>query len=801
MPDRSEQMFRRGLGSPMLFSVLYTVLASAIYFALGVVAGYALGLTPVVFVVSGVMFVLAAMTYVEGSSLHQDRGGSTVFARYAFNELWSFVAGWAVLLDYVILIAATAFCATNYLGAFWEPLGDGIVETLAVFAILGYVAARNIRGFSSTRSSRIRVLVVVDIALQLALIAWAWRCCSTPMRSPATIDLGTTPTVENLIVAFGIATVVSTGLESAAGLTGEVQVSRRDLRRLVSASSLTVFVVYTGIALVAISAQPVVNGKTALSTTYKDAPVLGISAAFHDQWLRDGSKYVIAAVAAVTLIAASNSAMLGLSRLAYSLSTNRQIPSAVGRLHPTRFTPWVLIVLATVIAAALARSARPRHAARAVRVRRAARPDDRPCRRSCRMRYSEPDVARPYRMPFNVRFGGASLPLPAVLGIVLSAAAWISVLVTHNSARWVGLAWMTFGLALYVIYRCSTGKSLLRRVTVPREALLREHVDVEYGSILVPIFGTELDDDIMQTAGRLASEEDVVGDDGVGATIEAIWVFEVPMSLPIDARLPEAELKRARAALSRAKAVGEEYAGVEVATATVRARRAGQAIVDEARRRGVQVIVLGAEEPSKIRGGTKLGGRAGIDTFVGAATKLVVARAGCPVILTAPPVGDRSVSTGGDDETSAHESVSLESRRDVLHPDRRRRSRRLVRRSRDARAGPRGVRPRRGPVVARQARRRPGDDVGGLRWPLHDRPGARGRRARRGRDRAGRRLHRRDQRRQHEPDDRPDRPARATRSRTCSSASWTRRARSGTPRRGSRRSARRATPSRCSSRR
>ncbi len=271
-----------------------------------------------------------------------------------------------------------------------------------------------------------------------------------------------------------------------------------------------------------------------------------------------------------------------------------------------------------------------------------------------RLRYSEPDVPasvpHPVQRPRSARVRCRCRRCSASSS---ASAAWISVLITHTSARWVGLAWMAFGLALYVIYRLSTGKSLLRRVTVPEEALLREHVDIEYGSILVPIFGTALDDDIMQTAGRLASEEDVVGDDGAGATIEAIWVFEVPMSLPIDARLPEAELKRARAALARAKAVGEEYAGVEVATATVRARRAGQAIVDEARRRGVQVIVLAAEEPSKIRGGTRLGGRAGMDTFVGAATKLVVAKAGCPVILTAPPVGDRSVSTGGDDETSA----------------------------------------------------------------------------------------------------------------------------------------------------
>jgi amino acid transporter len=168
--DRREQMFRRGLGSPMLFSILWTMLASAIYFALGVIADYALGLTPVVFLASGVMFLLAAMTYVEGSSLHQDRGGSTVFARHAFNELWSFIAGWAVLLDYVILIAATSFSATNYLGAFWEPLGDGWVEVVAMLAILVYVCARNIRGFSTTRSSRIRLLVVADIGIQLLII-------------------------------------------------------------------------------------------------------------------------------------------------------------------------------------------------------------------------------------------------------------------------------------------------------------------------------------------------------------------------------------------------------------------------------------------------------------------------------------------------------------------------------------------------------------------------------------------------------------------------------------------------------
>ena len=148
----------------------------------------------------------------------------------------------------------------------------------------------------------------------------------------------------------------------------------------------------------------------------------------------------------------------------------------------------------------------------------------------------------------------------------------------------------------------------------------------------------------MQTAGRLAAEEDAETASGhVGATIEAIWVFEIPMALPIDARLPDAELTRARAALARAKAVGEEYEGVAVATATIRARRTGQAIVEEARRRGVNAIVLAAEEASAIRGGARLGGRPGFENYVGDVTKHVVAKAPCPVILTAPAPGERAV--------------------------------------------------------------------------------------------------------------------------------------------------------------
>jgi APA family basic amino acid/polyamine antiporter len=366
--------------------------------------------------------------------------------------------------------------------------------------------------------------------------------------------------------------------------------------------------------------------------------VLAVVAQVDPLWLADTLRYVVAVVATVTLVAAAEAAMLGLSRLAYQLGVNRQIPSVVGRLHPTRSTPYVVIAIAALLAAALIApldlefliSIYAFGATLAFTIAH---------RSVMRLRISEPDRKRPYRMPLTV----GRVPLPAAAGAVISFGLFISVLVLHDAARYVGLGWMVGGVLLYVVYRKLDEKPVFARVTVPESALRAEPTEAEYGSILVPIFGGPLDDDIVQTAGRLAAAEGVDEAEGEGATIEALWVFEVPMALPIDARLPDEQLKRARGALARAKAVGEEYEGVEVATATVRARRAGQAIVEEARRRGVEAIVMAAEEPSRIRGGALLGGRAGPrDNFLGEVTKYVVSKSPCPVILTAPPAAEEA---------------------------------------------------------------------------------------------------------------------------------------------------------------
>src|SRR6266511_1953830 len=118
----------RRLGAPRLFATAYSTVGSSIYFALGVVAAYALGLTPIVFLIAGLLFVMTTMTYFEGMTAHPERGGSAVMARYAFNEFWSFVAGWAILLDYTILIAISTLSIGHYLTPFWSELGTNRLD-------------------------------------------------------------------------------------------------------------------------------------------------------------------------------------------------------------------------------------------------------------------------------------------------------------------------------------------------------------------------------------------------------------------------------------------------------------------------------------------------------------------------------------------------------------------------------------------------------------------------------------------------------------------------------------------------
>jgi APA family basic amino acid/polyamine antiporter len=634
MPDRGfpemPAPLRRRVGSPVLWGFVQAFLAAGFYFSLGLVADHAHGWTWFVYLVAASFFVLTALSYVEGASLHQERGGVTVIARYAFNELWSFIAGWAILLDYLLLIALTALAVSNHLGILWEPLGDGALGLGVTIGVIVTVAVINLRGLDPKRFERFFYFALADLGVQVILLVIGLIVLFEPSVLTSPPAGGSPVDAQDLVFAFTLAVVAFTALDASSGFAGQVAVSRVGLRRLLGARFLSLMVAYIGLALVASSVSGGAAGESG-------TPLIGVIDQIDEDAVRETLRLAVALSASLVLFTACVGAMLGLSRLGYSLAVNRQIPSTIGRLHPVHRTPVVVIAIGVVFAVALVVPDDPEVLA-ALYAFGATLAFTLVHLSVLVLRRTEPDRDRPFRVPFNVRVGGVVVPIPSVLGAVVSMAAFASVLLLHSSARIVGPLWLLLGIVLYVSYRTSSDKSLTRRLTVPETTLTRtESGGAEYGSILVPVFGNELDDDIMQTAGRLAAEERPDEEED-GAQIEAIWVFQVPMSLPLDGRLAEGELKRARAALARAKAVGEEYEGVTVSPFTVRSRSAGAAIVHEARRRGVEAIVMPAEEPSLTRGGVLLGGRQGLrDTFVGETTRYVVNKAPCRVILTAPP--------------------------------------------------------------------------------------------------------------------------------------------------------------------
>ena len=635
-----EGLTHRVLGVPWLFAIAYSAVGFSIWFSLGVVADRGLGLTPLLYLGAGLLFVLATMTYIEGATMFRDRGGSSTLARHAFNELISFIAGWAIIIDYMIVIALAAVSTPHYLSPIWGDLGHGAWEVSVAIGVIVLVAIVNASGSTGQRRQGFLVtLALADLVLQLLVILVGAIVIWNPEVLTAQLHLFSSPTLKDAIYALVIATVAFAGIEAASDLAPDLRFRTGDLRRVVSSSAVLLPLVYAGMAAVALMALPVVAGThgphTELGGRYIEEPVLGVVKSLDPSWLSSAMEVLVVAIAPATLVWAASTAMLGLSRHTYVLATNRQIPSWLGKLGPRRQTPYIAIWAAAVICAGLVvpgdieflAGVYAFGATLAIAIAHIS---------IVRLRITQPDKPRPFRIPLNVSFRGHSLPVPALAGAVLMSLAWVSVIGLHGGARYVGGAWMIFGLVAYVIYRLVVeDTTLTKRVQVPASALTKKVRVIEYGEILVPVFGTQLDDDILSTAGRLADA--ALDPDEEPPKIEVIYVVEVPLKLPLDARPPSDKMEVANRALERAQEVGSEYETVEVGTSVVRARSVGAGIVLAARERNAELIVMGGEPPTEVRGGALLGGVGGArPDEIGPVTEYVLAKAPCRVLLTAP---------------------------------------------------------------------------------------------------------------------------------------------------------------------
>ena len=437
-------MMKRWLGVPFLYSAASAAVGFSIYFSIGVVADRGLGLTPVIFLLAGLMFALTSLSYVEGGAMLRERGGSATFARHAFNELISFIAGWAILIDYLIVIAAASITVSHYLTPISGSFGGGDVELAVAALVIALAAILNIADVTGrNRQRRLVVLALAELGLQLLVIVVGLIVVLHPDRLTDQLHLFTSPTVKDLVYSLVIATIAYAGIEAASDLAPELEFEPGDLKRVLGVGAIAIPLIYAGIAAVALMAVPVeptAHGpQTALAGRYIEEPILGVVANYDHGFLSDLMKWAVMLVAVPVLFWAANGAMLGLSRHVYVLATNRQIPSWAGKLESKYSTPYIAIGIAAVLALALAIPGDIRFLARvyafgallAVTIAQIS---------IVRLRVVEPDLERPYRVPWNVRFGSHELPLLSIIGALISGLAWISVFLLHHTAVWVGEA-------------------------------------------------------------------------------------------------------------------------------------------------------------------------------------------------------------------------------------------------------------------------------------------------------------------------------------------------------------------------
>src|SRR5437763_1248900 len=448
---------RRTVGVSGLFATAYGNVGSSIYYALGLVAAYALGLTPIVFIFAGGLFALTAKTYAEGASMFPEAGGSSSFARHAFNEVASFFAGWALSLDYIITIAISAFFVPHYLGAFWPGLKHNPGDIIGGAVVVAVLAALNIRGLRESAKLNI-FLAATDLITQVLLIALGAILIFNPSVILNQVHLGVAPSYRELLFALSISMIAYTGIETVSNMAEEARDPDNDVPRTVNFVLLAVLGIFAGISIISIVALPVTQDAaghfhTLLGTKYESDPVLGIVSALPlGHAIKTGLSYYVGALAATILIIATNAGLIGISRLSWSLAEHRQLPAVFARLHSRYRTPWFTIAFFSVLATILLipgktdflgnlysfgamLSFTTAHVAIVA------------------LRYRDPDRDRPYRAPWNVRFRGAVVPLGSVVGALGTFAAWLSVVVLHTEARTVGVGWMVAGMAGYFLYR------------------------------------------------------------------------------------------------------------------------------------------------------------------------------------------------------------------------------------------------------------------------------------------------------------------------------------------------------------
>ena len=542
MARRRLEGLERVLGANALFSTAYGNVGSSIYYALGLVASFALGLTPVVFIITGFFFFCTAATYAEATTMYPEAGGSSSFARRAFNEFWSFVAAWAQMLTYVATIAISAFFVPHYIGGlFWEPLRSSPGDIIAGCLVIAVLAAINVFGAKESTGVNI-LLAVVDFATQLLLVIVGVFLVFSPEILVENVHLGVAPTWKDFVLAIPIGMLAYTGIETISNMSEEARDEAKTIPTAINRVRIAVFAIYFTLPAVALSALPVTFNErtgeyqTLLGLTeeeggYAGDPILGVVKTIDLGPLQSIGEIYVGLLAATILFLATNAGIIGVSRLVYSMGIHRQLPDGLRRLHPRFRTPWVGILVFSAFAILVVLPGQEEFlgaiysfgALLSFTMAHAA---------VVRLRVKLPDFPRHYRGPGNVMWRGIDLPLFAVVGGTFTAVAFVVIVALNLPVAAAGLGWLIVGVTIYMGFRRYQGLDLVSTVKVAIPQPVVDH-EAEYDSVLVPLVDGAYDERVMATAMKLAA--------GKRRGIHVLAMVTVPNALAIDATQPEEE--------------------------------------------------------------------------------------------------------------------------------------------------------------------------------------------------------------------------------------------------------------------
>jgi basic amino acid/polyamine antiporter, APA family len=573
----------RVLGTGALFSTAYGNVGSSIYYALGLVAIYAAGMTPVVFVIAGLIFAATAATYAEATTMYPEAGGSSSFARRAFNEFWSFFAAWSQMLTYIITIAISAFFVPHYLGVFWDPLGESPADIFGGIIVVVILGALNIVGVKESAGVNVG-FAVTDFLTQVALVVIGIVLVLDPELLVNQVDFGTTPTVGDFLIAIPVAMVAYTGIETVSNMAEEARDYQHTIPRGIGLVVFAVAVIYVFLPAIALSAMPVENGETILALPkeeggYADDPILGVVANMDLGGLQGPAEVYVGILASTILFIATNAGIIGVSRLSYSMGQHRQLPELLRSLHPRFRTPYVAITLFGAIAClaivpgqadflgviyafGAMLSFTIAHVSVTV------------------LRFKKPELQRPYKVPMNLKLRNAQLPVTAVLGGLGTGIALVVATVLDTRVLVSGLLWLALGVTLYMVYRHRQGLSLTEthKIVMPKPVV--EH-EVEYESVLVAFEDGNYSPEAVAIAARLAARR--------RRGIHVLVTITVPPNSPIDAAMPEQERKAATTIDSARVRGGRRVTGH---WEKVRPGQSGRRIVEEAKDIRARAIVM-----------------------------------------------------------------------------------------------------------------------------------------------------------------------------------------------------------------